>query len=52
MLPLRISGATSRPAHDKCDMGASMISNLAAAIIHDCKEPSNWEQFHCLPLQE
>ena len=33
------------------DMGASMIRDLAAAIIRDGKEPSDWEQFHCLPLQ-
>ena len=26
------------------DMGASMICDLAAAIIHDGKVPSNWEQ--------
>ena len=26
------------------DMGASMIRHLAAAIIHDVKVPSNWEQ--------
>ena len=26
------------------DMGASMIRDLAAAIIHDVKVPSNWEQ--------
>ena len=33
------------------DMGASMILDLAAAIIRDGKVPSDWEQFHCLPLQ-
>ena len=33
------------------DMGASMICDLAAAIIRDGKVPSNWEQFHCLPQQ-
>ena len=33
------------------DMGASMIRDLAAAIIRDGKVPSDWEQFHCLPLQ-
>ena len=26
------------------DMGASMIRDLAAAIIHDVKVPSDWEQ--------
>ena len=26
------------------DMGASMICDLAAAIIHDGKVPSDWEQ--------
>ena len=31
------------------DMGASMIHDLAAAIIRDGKVPSDWE--HCLPLQ-
>ena len=31
------------------DRGASMICDLAAAIIRDGKVPSNWE-FHCLPL--
>ena len=31
------------------DMGASMIRDLAAAIVHDGKVPSDWE--HCLPLQ-
>ena len=33
------------------DMGAFMIHDLAAAIILDGKVPSDWEQFHCLPLQ-
>ena len=33
------------------DMGTSMIRDLAAAIICDGKVPSDWEQFHCLPLQ-
>ena len=34
------------------DMGASMIRDLAAAIICDGKVPSDWEQsFYCLPLQ-
>ena len=33
------------------DMGTSMIRDLAAAIIRDGKAPSDWEQFHCLPLQ-
>ena len=33
------------------DTGASMIRDLAAAIILDGKVPSSWEQFHCLPLQ-
>ena len=33
------------------DMGASMICDLAAAIIRDGKVPSDWEQFHCLSLQ-
>ena len=32
-------------------MGASMIRDLTAAIIRDGKVPSDWEQFHCLPLQ-
>ena len=32
------------------DMDTSMIRDLAAAIIHDGKVPSNWE-FHCLSLQ-
>ena len=32
------------------DMGASMIRDLAATIIRDGKVPSDWEQFHCLPL--
>ena len=27
-----------------CDTGASMIRDLAAAIIHDGKVPSDWEQ--------
>ena len=31
------------------DMGATMICDLA--IIRDGKVPSDWEQFHCLPLQ-
>ena len=30
-------------------MGASIIRDLAAAIIRDGKVPSDWE-FHCLPL--
>ena len=34
------------------DMDASMICDLAAAIIRDGKVPSDWEQFHGLPLQE
>ena len=33
------------------DMGASMIRDLAVTIICDGKVPSDWEQFHCLPLQ-
>ena len=33
------------------DMSASMTRDLAAAIIRDGKVPSDWEQFHCLPLQ-
>ena len=33
------------------DMGASMIRDLAAAIIRDGKVPSDWEQCHCLSLQ-
>ena len=33
------------------DMGTSMIRDLAAAIIRDGNVPSDWEQFHCLPLQ-
>ena len=33
------------------DMGASMIRDLAAAIIHDGKVPSVGAEFHCLPLQ-
>ena len=33
------------------DTGASMIRDLAAAIIRDGKVPSVWGQFHCLPLQ-
>ena len=33
------------------DMGASMIRDLAVAIIRDSKVLSDWEQFHCLPLQ-
>ena len=28
-----------------------MICELAAAIIRHGKVPSDWEQFHCLPLQ-
>ena len=32
------------------DMVASMICDLAAANIRDGKVPSDWEQFHCLPL--
>ena len=32
-------------------MGASMIRGPTAAIIHDGKVPSDWVQFHCLPLQ-
>ena len=34
------------------DTGASMIRDLAAAIIHDGKVSSDWEQsFYCLSLQ-
>ena len=33
------------------DMGASMKHDLQVAIIRDGKVPSDWEQFHCLPLQ-
>ena len=33
------------------DMGASMISDLAAAIIHDGKVTWLGVKFHCLPLQ-
>ena len=33
------------------DMDAYMICDLTAAIIRDGKVPSDWEQFHCLPLQ-
>ena len=33
------------------NMGASMIRDLAAAIIRDGKVPSDLEQFRCLPLQ-
>ena len=33
------------------DTGASMIRDLAVAIICDGKVPSNWEQFHYLSLQ-
>ena len=33
------------------DMGTSMICGLTAAIVSDGKAPSDWEQFHCLPLQ-
>ena len=29
-----------------------MIRDLAAAITRDGKVPSDWEQFHCLPLQK
>ena len=35
-----------------CDMGASMIRDLAVAIIHDGKVPfDRGAEFHCLPLQ-
>ena len=33
------------------DMGLSMICDLAAAITRGGKVPSDWEQFHGLPLQ-
>ena len=33
------------------DTGATMIRDLATVIIHDGKVPTDWEQFHCLPLQ-
>ena len=35
------------------DIGASMIRDLAAAVVRDGKVPSDWEhaEFHCLPLQ-
>ena len=33
------------------DIVASMKCDLVAAIIRDGKVPSDWEQFHCLPLQ-
>ena len=33
------------------DTGAAMIRDLAAAIIRDGKVPSDWKQFHFLPLQ-
>ena len=33
------------------DTGASMIRDLAVAIIRDGKVPSDWEQFHCLSVQ-
>ena len=33
------------------DNGASMIRDLAAAIIHEGKVPSDGAEFHCLPLQ-
>ena len=34
------------------DTGATMIGHLAATgIICDGKVPTDWEQFHCLPLQ-
>ena len=32
-------------------MGASMICDLAAAVIFDGKVPSDCAQFHCLSLQ-
>ena len=33
------------------DTGATMIRDLATAIIRDGKVPTEWEQFHCLRLQ-
>ena len=33
------------------DIGASMIRDFTAAVICDGKVPSDWKQFHCLPLQ-
>ena len=33
------------------DTGASMIRDLAAAIIRHDKAPSDWEQFHYLSLE-
>ena len=34
------------------DTGATMIRDLATAIIHDGKVPTDWEEsFICLPLQ-
>ena len=48
------SGIVAEMIRAAGDMGASMIRDLAAAIIHDGKVhvPSDWEQFHCLSLQE
>ena len=33
------------------DTGATMIRDLATVIIRNGKVPTDWEQFHCLPLQ-
>ena len=38
------SGIVVEMIRAACDMGASMIRDLAAAIIRDSKVPSDWEQ--------
>ena len=45
------SGIVVEMIREASDIGASMIRDLAVAIILDGKVPSDWEQFHCLPLQ-
>ena len=45
------SGIVVEKIKAACDTGATMIRDLATAIILDGKVPTDWEQFHCLPLQ-
>ena len=44
------SGIVLEMIQTACDMGASMIHDLVAAIIYDGKVPSDWEQIFIVCL--
>ena len=48
---LGLSGIVVEMIQAANDKGASKICDLAALINCNGKVLSNWEQFHCLPLQ-